>query len=128
MGLPRRDWLVSRGLLFFGVFMAVIAAGALAFLIYMSLSTELWAVVARAGESTLTILSIVVIFGIGASAGGFWGYYLMKRRVMSSTKYELLKIVSRRRVTDKQAAKELKVGTWVIKEALKELRKEGAVE
>ncbi|MBA7597442.1 hypothetical protein ES703_04445 [subsurface metagenome] len=127
MGSSRRDWLISRGLLFLGVFMAVIAAGALGFLIYVSLSTELWAIAARAGGSTLTILFIVTIFGIGCAASGFWGYYLMKRRVVGSTKYELLKIVYRKRVTDEQAAKELKVGTWVVKQALKELRKEGAI-
>jgi hypothetical protein len=124
--IPIRHKLILWGVLFFTVVMVMAAGGFAAYLVYISRSGATWAQVEWAGHSAkyVTLLG----FFIAGSISGFFSYRWANRRLINQAKYLILKAVTKKGMSEEQAAKELGIGVWAVKNALKELRKEGVVE
>ncbi len=69
----------------------------------------------------------ILAFGVGMEVIlGYW--WIWRKTRVGPTKYKLLKLVATGDMTEKKAAEELGVTPGIIREALKELKKEGVVE
>jgi hypothetical protein len=104
---------------------AVVAAGLVAYLVYVSYSNAAWAVFER-GKSTM--FGLLAITATVTAICVFFGYFTMKQKLINRVKYSIIHLAARKGMSEEEAAKKLGIGTWLVKDSLKELKKEHVIE
>ncbi len=96
---------------------------------YILLSLEADAVAGSFPSTAAEYRSLRIPLIVGGIAGeAFLGFWIWRMGRVEGAKYELVKLVMSGEMTVEQAAKKMGVGPSVVRDAVRELRKEGIIE